>query len=135
MFRITVAGLVLMAVGYLLLGPAPPLQTLLLDGGRPPWLIWVSLSVAGIGAGMAFVPLLPAMLTSLAAVCHQKPGQCSFPEHAKLTTLLRKTLSTGWSHHAGPESASFGSFSGQLLPWGGGWLELHDADLLCGGAA
>ena len=72
MFRITVAGLVLMAVGYLLLGPAPPLQTLLLGGGRPPWLIWVSLSVAGIGAGMAFVPLLPAMLTSLAAVCHQK---------------------------------------------------------------
>ncbi len=74
MFCITVAGLMLMAVGYLLLGPAPPLQTLLLGGGRAPWLIWVSLSVAGIGAGMAFVPLLPAMLTSLAAVCHQTLG-------------------------------------------------------------
>ena len=67
MFRITVAGLFLMAVGYTLLGPAPPLQALL-GPMHQEWLIWVSLSIVGVGAGMAFVPLLPAMLTSLAAV-------------------------------------------------------------------
>lgn len=67
MFRITVAGLILMAVGYVLLGPAPPLQALL-GPMHQAWLIWVSLSITGVGAGMAFVPLLPAMLTSLAAV-------------------------------------------------------------------
>ncbi len=67
MFRITVAGLVLMAIGYWLLGPAPPLLAVL-GSLHQPWLVWVSLSVAGVGAGMAFVPLLPAMLTSLAAV-------------------------------------------------------------------
>ena len=62
------AGLVLMAVGYCLLGPAPPLLALI-GSLHQPWLVWVSLGVAGVGAGMAFVPLLPAMLTSLAAVC------------------------------------------------------------------
>ena len=67
MFRITVVGLFLMAVGYMLLGPAPPLQALL-GPMHQAWLIWVSLSIVGVGAGMAFVPLLPAMLTSLAAV-------------------------------------------------------------------
>ena len=67
MFRITVAGLVLMALGYCLLGPAPPLLALV-GSLHQPWLVWVSLGVAGVGAGMAFVPLLPAMLTSLAAV-------------------------------------------------------------------
>ena len=67
MFRIAVAGLFLMAVGYMLLGPAPPLHALL-GPMHQAWLIWVSLSIVGVGAGMAFVPLLPAMLTSLAAV-------------------------------------------------------------------
>ncbi len=52
MFRITVIGLALMAVGYWLLGPAPPLQALL-GSLHQPWLIWVSLSVVGVGAGMS----------------------------------------------------------------------------------
>ncbi len=64
------AGLVLMAIGYWLLGPAPPLLAVL-GSLHQPWLVWVSLGVAGVGAGMAFVPLLPAMLTSLAAVSFQ----------------------------------------------------------------
>lgn len=75
MFRITVAGLFLMAVGYTLLGPAPPLQALL-GPMHQEWLIWVSLSIVGVGAGMAFVPLLPAMLTSLAAVSIPAQGSC-----------------------------------------------------------
>jgi hypothetical protein len=64
MLLIIVAGLVLLALAFVFLGPAPFLRPLLgaLFG---PWLIWVSLSVAGMGAGMAFVPLLPAILDHL----------------------------------------------------------------------
>ncbi|CAL8472021.1 g11563 [Coccomyxa elongata] len=70
---IIVAGFVFMAVGYVLLGPAPPLQALL---GRVfgSWLIWVSLSFIGLGAGMAFVPLLPALLNGLADVGIEEEG-------------------------------------------------------------
>ncbi len=72
---IIVSGFVFMAVGYVLLGPAPPLQALL---GRVfgSWLIWVSLSFIGLGAGMAFVPLLPALLNGLADV-RCSPPLCS----------------------------------------------------------
>ena len=68
MLPITVAGLVLMGAGYILLGPVPPLQRAL-HLGAAPWLVWASLGLAGAGAGMAFVPLLPAMLNGLAKVC------------------------------------------------------------------
>jgi len=64
MFRITVIGLALMALGYWLLGPAPPLQALLGSLHRP-WLIWVSLSVVGVGAGMYYRNSLPALLFNL----------------------------------------------------------------------
>lgn len=51
-----------------------------------------------------------------------KPGQCSLPKHAKLTTLLQKALSTGWTHHAGSESASLGRCSASSCPGAGaGW--------------
>ena len=85
MFRITVAGLFLMAVGYTLLGPAPPLQALL-GPMHQEWLIWVSLSIVGVGAGMAFVPLLPAMLTSLAAVSFPAQALCLPASHPAPST-------------------------------------------------
>ena len=76
MLIIIVAGLFLMAVAYLFLGPAPFLMPVLgsLYGS---WLIWASLSVAGMAAGMAFVPLLPAMLNHLSEVGHARP--CDAP--------------------------------------------------------
>ena len=87
MFRITVTGLVLMAIGYWLLGPAPPLLAVL-GSLHQPWLVWVSLSVAGVGAGMAFVPLLPAMLTSLAAVSIRALVLLTVNDNAKGSQLL-----------------------------------------------
>ena len=67
MLVVAVAGLILMAVGYILLGPLPQLQQFF-GLGHAPWLVWVSLGSAGAGAGWAFVPLLPAMLNGLAEV-------------------------------------------------------------------
>ncbi|KAK9905907.1 hypothetical protein WJX75_008740 [Coccomyxa subellipsoidea] len=73
MLVIIVAGFVLMAIAYIMLGPAPPLQPLLgpLFGS---WLIWASLGLVGLGAGMAFVPLLPALLEHLDEVGIQEEG-------------------------------------------------------------
>ncbi len=77
MLVVIVVGFVLMAVAYITLGPAPPLQPLLgpLFGS---WLIWASLSLVGLGAGMAFVPLLPALLNRLDEACFACPQSHQF---------------------------------------------------------
>jgi MFS family permease len=53
-------GLFLSAVSYLLVGPVPILAPLL--GPHMSWVVWVALGGVGIGAGMTFVPSLPALL-------------------------------------------------------------------------
>ncbi|KAK9905881.1 hypothetical protein WJX75_008082 [Coccomyxa subellipsoidea] len=53
-------GLLISAASYLLIGPIPLLQPLL--GPQMYWLVWVALGGVGIGAGMTFVPSLPALL-------------------------------------------------------------------------
>lgn len=53
-------GLVLSAVSYLLVGPIPVLAPLL--GPHMSWVAWLALGGVGIGAGMTFVPSLPALL-------------------------------------------------------------------------
>lgn len=53
-------GLLVSAASYLLIGPIPLLQPLL--GPQMYWLVWVALGGVGIGAGMTFVPSLPALL-------------------------------------------------------------------------
>lgn len=81
MLLIIVVGFLLMAIAYVCLGPAPPLEPLL-GPMLGPWLIWTSLSLAGLGAGMAFVPLLPAMLQRLAEAC---PRACASETHHPLS--------------------------------------------------
>ncbi len=53
-------GLLISAASYLLIGPIPLLRPLL--GQHMYWLVWVALGGVGIGAGMTFVPSLPALL-------------------------------------------------------------------------
>ncbi len=53
-------GLLISAASYLLIGPIPLLHPLL--GPQMYWLVWVALGGVGIGAGMTFVPSLPALL-------------------------------------------------------------------------
>ncbi|CAL8472291.1 g11833 [Coccomyxa elongata] len=53
-------GLLISAASYLLIGPIPLLRPLL--GQQMYWLVWVALGGVGIGAGMTFVPSLPALL-------------------------------------------------------------------------
>lgn len=53
-------GLLISAASYLLIGPIPLLRPLL--GPQMYWLVWVALGGVGIGAGMTFVPSLPALL-------------------------------------------------------------------------
>jgi hypothetical protein len=53
-------GLFLSAAAYLLIGPIPLLRPLL--GAHMWWLVWVAMSLVGVGAGMTFVPSLPALL-------------------------------------------------------------------------
>lgn len=67
MLLIVVTGLFLMGLAFMFLGPAPFLLPVLgsLYGS---WLIWTALAVAGMAAGMSFVPLLPAMLNHLSEV-------------------------------------------------------------------
>lgn len=117
MLVIIVAGFVLMAIAYIMLGPAPPLQPLLgpLFGS---WLIWASLGLVGLGAGMAFVPLLPALLEHLdearypPSVTTALNAECGPVFQLEQIFLSRSQPQPHPQHHITAQDNSFGQESG-----------------------
>jgi hypothetical protein len=86
-------GLFLSAAAYLLIGPVPILRPLL--ASQMHWLVWVALGLVGIGAGMTFVPSLPALLHATRTLVRRAVA-CGCPLHALTRCLSQVRPNSCW---------------------------------------